>query len=92
MYTVGNPGALSYTVTSGVLSGERVIDKETYLQTDAPINPGNSGGPLINSEGAVVGINTRVRRDLRGVGFAIPIKTALSEFKEIACVPPQSKP
>lgn len=80
VYTVGNPSGITYTVTSGVFSGERQIDQRRYLQTDAPISPGNSGGPLITETGEVVGINTLVLRGVPGVGFAIPIEFARDEF------------
>ena len=49
------------------------------IQTDAAINPGNSGGALINEFGQVVGVNSAKYNDssFEGMGFAIPINTAL---------------
>ena len=83
LYTIGNPSGLAYTVTSGVFSGEREQGEQRLLQTDAPINPGNSGGPLITENGRVIGINTMVLRGTQGIGFAIPIETALDQFSEL---------
>ena len=79
---IGNPFALSHTVTVGVISAtSRPFPVEgrqqRVLQTDAAINPGNSGGPLINLRGEVVGINTAIVPGSGGtnvgVGFAVPI-------------------
>jgi S1-C subfamily serine protease len=81
---IGNPLGLDNTVTVGIISAlgrssadVGVPDKRVkFIQTDAAINPGNSGGPLLNAQGEVVGVNTAIRADAQGLGFAIPIETA----------------
>jgi serine protease Do len=80
---IGNPLRFEGTVTLGVVSAlERALPGpagtlfEGLVQTDAAINPGNSGGPLLDASGAVVGINTAVIPQARGLGFAIAAHTA----------------
>lgn len=87
---IGNPYGkdFDHTVTLGVLSAKgrqikipettrnQVREYKNLMQTDAAINPGNSGGPLLNLKGEVIGINTAVRADGQGIGFAIPINVA----------------
>jgi len=74
---IGNPFGLGNTVTMGIVSAKgRSIGAGPYddfIQTDASINPGNSGGPLFDLHGQVVGINTAINPQGRGIGFAIPI-------------------
>jgi serine protease Do len=80
---IGNPLRFEGSVTLGVVSAlERALPGprgrlfEGLVQTDAAINPGNSGGPLLDASGAVVGINTAVIPQARGLGFAIAAHTA----------------
>lgn len=81
---VGGP-----TVTAGVISAlNRSIQTEyTFMdgliQTDAAINPGNSGGPLVNSSGAVIGVNSAIIPFAQGIGFAIPIHAAIEIADEL---------
>jgi len=89
---IGNPFGLDQTVTTGIVSAkERFIGSGPYdefVQTDASINPGNSGGPLLDSRGAVVGINSAIFSQSGGsigIGFAIPInlaKTVLLQLRD----------
>jgi Do/DeqQ family serine protease len=80
---IGNPLGLDNTVTAGIISATGrssndagIPDKRlNFIQTDAAINPGNSGGPLLNERGEVLGMNTAIRADAQGIGFAIPINT-----------------
>jgi S1-C subfamily serine protease len=82
---IGNPLGLDNSVTAGIISGTGrtgaeigAADKRVnYIQTDAAINPGNSGGPLLNAAGQVIGMNTAILRGAQGLGFAIPINTAV---------------
>lgn len=84
---IGSPFGLEQTVTAGVVSAvDRSIVTDNgagaanMIQTDAPINPGNSGGALVDREGRVIGINDAIRSQSgvnAGVGFAIPIDTAV---------------
>ena len=88
---IGNPLGLDNTVTIGIISATGrtsaqvgVPDKRvSFIQTDAAINPGNSGGPLLNAQGEVIGINTAIRADAQGLGFAIPIETAARIANEL---------
>ena len=92
---IGSPLGLSGTVTLGIVSakdravtaGESQGDNSyiNAIQTDAAINPGNSGGPLVNSAGAVIGVNSAIatlgssfssQSGSIGLGFAIPINQA----------------
>jgi S1-C subfamily serine protease len=89
---IGDPFGLEGTLTVGVVSsigrvinGENERRLEGMIQTDAAINGGNSGGPLLDSNGAVIGINTAILgRTNIGIGFALPInraKALLSDYQ-----------
>ncbi|MBW9204319.1 trypsin-like peptidase domain-containing protein [Mumia sp. zg.B53] len=89
---IGSPYGLESTVTSGIISalnrpvqaGQTAETSHVFpaIQTDAAINPGNSGGPLVDANGAVIGVNSAIRTSGSGesgsigLGFAIPIDVA----------------
>ncbi|MDR0874716.1 MAG: trypsin-like peptidase domain-containing protein [Clostridiales Family XIII bacterium] len=93
---IGNPLGLAFngSITQGVVSGldrtitvsdelgSNVIKMEGLIQVDAAINGGNSGGPLLNSKGQVIGVNT-AKAQAEGMGFAIPINTAIPIVEKV---------
>ncbi len=87
---IGNALGYGQSVTTGVISAAardvELTDKTmTLIQTSAAINPGNSGGALLNGKGEVIGINTVKFSDtsVEGMGYAIPINTAIEIAKGI---------
>ena len=93
---VGNAlGMFTNTVSKGIISGlGRKVSAALgdgsvtehlrhVIQTDVAINQGNSGGPLVNLDGAVIGINTAVIFGAQNIGFAIPINWAKADLKDL---------
>ncbi|MBQ6441386.1 MAG: trypsin-like peptidase domain-containing protein [Lachnospiraceae bacterium] len=93
---IGNALGYGQSITKGVISAlDREVtatDSQTgisimnhCIQTDAAINPGNSGGALLNAKGEVVGINEikYTSTDVEGIGYAIPMATAMPVIEQI---------
>ena len=92
---IGNPYGIGISVSNGIISATGRDYGNPYLQliqTDAAINPGNSGGALVNENGNLVGINSKIfsrTGAYQGIGFAIPsnlvvqIATQLIKFGEV---------
>ncbi len=88
---VGNPLGLNNTVTAGIVSAKaRSMGSgvSSIIQTDAAINQGNSGGALVNTNGALIGINAMIYSQTGsniGYGFAIPttiMNKVVSDIKQ----------
>ncbi len=88
---IGNPIGLSQTVTHGIVSATGrqqlgLASFEDFIQTDAAINVGNSGGALVDSTGALIGINTAIvakSLGVEGIGFAIPVNMVRGVMDDI---------
>ena len=86
---IGNPYGIGISVSSGIISATGRDYGNPYLeliQTDAAINPGNSGGALINENGNLIGINTKIfsrTGAYQGLGFAIPSNNIVKIASEI---------
>jgi serine protease Do len=81
IFAIGNPFGIGESISQGIISAlnkNRVgINRyENFIQTDASINPGNSGGALVDSRGALIGLNSAILSRSGGndgIGFAIPV-------------------
>jgi serine protease Do len=90
VFAVGSPLGLRNSLSMGVVSSPaRALSDDTpilYIQTDAPINPGNSGGALVDTTGAVIGMNTFIVSQSggnEGIGFAIPSNIVRNTYEQL---------
>jgi S1-C subfamily serine protease len=88
-HAVGHPRGQTWTYTRGYVSQVRDgyewrTDKNSppsvanVIQTQTPINPGNSGGPLVDSSGALIGLNSFGDPKSPGLNFAVASSTIKS--------------
>ncbi len=97
---MGNPFGVGQSVSMGIVSAVGrtnvgVSHYENFIQTDAAINPGNSGGPLIDSTGAVIGINTAIftrNGGSHGIGFATPANAVQMVLNSVTTTGKVSRP
>lgn len=102
---VGSPFGLYNSVSTGIVSGlgrSGVIASQSgispyinLIQTDAAVNPGNSGGALVNDKAQLIGVNTLITStsgSSAGVGFAIPVDSAISIAQQIISTGKASHP
>lgn len=80
VYAMGAPMEAGFTLTDGIIGhlGRQVDPQQPvlYLQHSAPVNPGSSGGPLVDAEGRLVGVNTRIADGSRyffGIAYAVSV-------------------
>jgi serine protease Do len=78
VWAIGAPLELGMTLTRGVISARaRQVEAAVpirFVQHDAALNPGSSGGPLLNEQGQLIGMNSRIADGSRfyvGVSYAI---------------------
>ena len=91
VFAIGNPFGVGETITQGIVSALNknrmgINRYENFIQTDASINPGNSGGALVDSRGALIGINSAILSRSggnNGVGFAIPVNMVRNIAKKL---------
>jgi serine protease Do len=91
VFALGNPFGVGSSVTQGIVSALNksrvgINQYENFIQTDASINPGNSGGALVDSRGALIGINSAILSRSggnNGIGFAIPSNMAKNIAKRL---------
>jgi hypothetical protein len=85
VYAIGNPKGLSNTISDGIVSGLRSLENEDIIQHTAPISPGSSGGALVDSSGALLGMNSWQVADGQNLNFAISSRhllTALASARQ----------
>jgi len=75
VYAIGSPHGYKNSLSDGIVSGKRPMKGTgVHIQFTADISPGSSGGGLFDSNGALIGITTFLRKDANSLYFAVPSK------------------
>ncbi|UBF25621.1 trypsin-like peptidase domain-containing protein [Kovacikia minuta CCNUW1] len=85
VFAIGSPlgEEMSGSLTQGIVS--KLHPARNLIQSSVPLNPGNSGGPLLNDEGALIGVNTFIRRHTQAISFSIAldqVQVFLDDYKQ----------
>jgi S1-C subfamily serine protease len=90
VHAIGHPIGETWSYTKGLVSqirygyewrGEEVLHAADVIQTQTPISPGNSGGPLLNDDGAIVGVNAFKATEGEALNFAVSVADVRKFFK-----------
>lgn len=71
LFSIGNPHDIGMTVVEGTYNGLVEHQFLDLIHFSGSINPGMSGGPVIDTTGAVVGVNVATSGDQ--IGFLVPV-------------------
>ena len=79
-YPVGERGSLAPVVRFGRLVNGG--DRPGMLQSTALMEPGDSGGPLLDLDGRVIGIHSRIKNGMEQ-NFEVPVDTFKKFWREL---------
>ncbi|MEO0341273.1 MAG: trypsin-like peptidase domain-containing protein [Bacteroidota bacterium] len=83
---IGHPFELKFSSTQGIVSNvDHKVGDVAYIQHDAALNPGNSGGPLVDANGAILGVNSFIIKEGNDIGFSLPapiLKETIQAFQK----------
>jgi len=83
VYTLGFPRE-EIVYGDGSISASTGYDQDqNAYQVSVPVNPGNSGGPLLDQQGALLGIINGVQTKTQGAAFAIKSSLLLETLQSI---------
>ncbi|MEO7989410.1 MAG: serine protease [Chryseolinea sp.] len=83
VYTLGFPREDIVYGEGSISAASGYEQNENSYQVSIPLNPGNSGGPMIDQQGAVVGIISGIQTETRGAAFAIKSSVLLETIQNI---------
>ncbi len=81
VYAIGAPRGYAFSLSDGLVSQTPLVDGYQQYQVSCPISPGNSGGPVLNPEGAVMGVVSWSQQDAQNLNFATPV----SHLRSLDC-------
>ena len=76
---IGSPLGLFNSVSDGIISGFRQLERVSMIQFTAPVSHGSSGGALLDLYGELIGLITAGYDDGQNLNLAVDYQT-ISQF------------